>query len=79
MLYLVIHGGYEGGDITKKNNPPYAGISYIHNLHESSREAFYCLYLFIIVTNKLMSMCISTASKRNSQIVFYGNLGLTSS
>lgn len=84
MLYLVIHGGYEGGDITEKNNPPYSCISYIRNFHESSKKAFNCLYLFIIVKHKvkftkLLLMCISTVSKRNRQIVFYGNLGLTSS
>lgn len=84
MLYLMIHGGYEGDDITEKNNPPYPGIGYIRNLHESSKEAFYCLYLFIIVKKKvkftkLLLMCISMVSKRNSQIMFYGILGLTSS
>lgn len=44
--FLVIHAGYEGGDIAeKKNNPRFlCNDRYHHDPHESLKRTFVCLY-----------------------------------
>lgn len=59
MLSVVIHAGYEGGDISEEEYITHVNdfvlffckYRYIYDLHESSTLAFHCLYLHLSLRN----------------------------